>query len=154
MPCQTRPNRLLHCLHSLRDSQSFQHRTLVPVRPPCLDSGTTLRYDSLTWSDGPPSCEPFVRCSALLPTNPHTPTGPSVTFTAARPQSCCASSRVPGCSLHALSPLTSSGCEITPGTPILLDEPTRQQPAFDHSDFRHGHLTASHRRHCPPRRSR
>ena len=43
------------------------------MRPPCLDSGTTLRYDSLTWSDGPPSCEPFVRCSALLPT--FTPNG-------------------------------------------------------------------------------
>jgi hypothetical protein len=45
-----------------RHSQSFQHRTLIPVHACSLDSGAP-RYDSLTVSDSPPSSEPFVRSS-------------------------------------------------------------------------------------------
>ena len=59
-----------------RDSQSFQHRTLVPVHACSLDSGPP-RYDSLTVSYGPPpSCESFVRFSVTpraLPTPHQTP---------------------------------------------------------------------------------
>jgi hypothetical protein len=47
---------------SWRHSQSFQHRTLIPVHACSLDSGAP-RYDSLTVSDSPPSSEPFVRSS-------------------------------------------------------------------------------------------
>jgi hypothetical protein len=56
---------LLFASHSVRDSQSFQHRTLLPVHACSLDSGPP-RYDSLTVSDSPPSSESFVRSSVPL----------------------------------------------------------------------------------------
>jgi hypothetical protein len=56
---------LLFASHSVRDSQSFQHRTLLPVHACSLDSGPP-RYDSLTVSDSPPSSESFVRSSVTL----------------------------------------------------------------------------------------
>jgi hypothetical protein len=104
---------VLPALDFVRDNESFQHRT---VDHPCTLARWIPgppRYDSLTCLTVLRAASPlFVPSSpSSLPT-PHHTSKATVTGLLPRTRLHCLLRSVPGCSLHALLLLATSGCEL------------------------------------------